>query len=201
MKERACAIVVTGGPGGGKTTLMRELRAADPHARRWLLVPEAAPLLFQAGLSARDKTFQRAVMQLQIALEDICAQAANSDQVLICHRGTLDPLAYWLRSGWDEREFFAMTQTTRAEHFARYAAVIHLQTAALGAEPFYLRYPQAHRPETIEQAAATDQLCARAWSQHPCYVLITNDGRDWESRSRAAHETLLDALDFAREHE
>jgi len=69
-------IVLTGGPGNGKTALMRELRAKDRHARRWLLVPEAAPLLFQAGLDGREKRFQRVVVRLQMALEEVCAEAA-----------------------------------------------------------------------------------------------------------------------------
>jgi primosomal protein N' (replication factor Y) len=43
---------------------MRELRAEDPSARRWLLVPEAAPLLFGAGLNTRQESFQRAVVRL-----------------------------------------------------------------------------------------------------------------------------------------
>jgi hypothetical protein len=49
------------------------------------------------------------VVQLQIALEDACAEAAKPHQVLLCHRGTLDALAYWLRNGWDEGKFFAAT--------------------------------------------------------------------------------------------
>jgi hypothetical protein len=66
-------IVLTGGPCGGKTTLLRELRAADPRGERWLPVPEAAPLLFQAGLDGRRQSFQQAVVKLQIALEESCA--------------------------------------------------------------------------------------------------------------------------------
>lgn len=165
-------IALTGGPGGGKTTFMRELRAEDPRAERWLFVPEAAPLLFQAGLSARHKSFQRAVMRLQTAMEEACAEAATPRQILICHRGTLDPLVYWLRSRWAEEEFF--TETSRADHFRRYAGVIHLQTAAIGADAHYRRWPDAHRPETLEQAAETDRLCAHAWSEHPHYILIDN---------------------------
>lgn len=46
---------------------MRELCAEAPDAWRWLLVPEAAPLLFRAGLDGREKRFQRAVVRLQIA--------------------------------------------------------------------------------------------------------------------------------------
>lgn len=176
---------------------MRELRAEAPHSRRWLLIPEAAPLLFRAGLDGREKRFQRAVVRLQIAMERICAEAASPNQVLLCHRGTLDPLAYWLRNGWDEGEFFAYTETTRDEHFRRYSGVIHLQTAAIGAEEHYRRWPDAHRPETLEQAAETDRLCARAWSGHPRYTLIDNAGRDWPDKARTARDLLHYSLTLA----
>jgi len=183
-------IVLTGGPGGGKTTLMNELRAEDPYAERWLFVPEAAPLLFRSGLNGREKSFQRTVVNLQIAMEEICAEAAKPGQVLLCHRGTLDPLAYWLRNEWNEQEFFAFIGMRREEHFQRYDGVIHLQTAAIGAEAFYKRWPDAHRPETLEQAAETDRLCTHAWAGHPRYTLIGNTFCDWHDKAQAAHELL-----------
>jgi len=184
--------VLTGGPCGGKSTLMRELRAADPHAQRWIMVPEAAPLLFQAGLQGRDKSFQRAVVSLQMALEDACAGAADREQILLCHRGTLDALAYWLRNGWDEEEFYAYTHTRREELFARYESVLHLQTAAIGAETEYRRWPDAHRPETPAQAVEIDHLCARVWGAHPGYVPITNTGRNWPQKAREIYDVLTD---------
>jgi len=183
-------IALTGGPGGGKTTLMRELRAQDPYAHRWLLVPESAPLLFSTGLNGREKPFQRTVVQLQIALEDTIANNASPAQVLLCHRGALDPLAYWLRNGWNEEEFFAFVGMSREDLFRRYCGVIHLQTAAIGAEAHYRRWPDAHRPETLERAAETDRLCARAWSGHERYVFIDNIDRDWSSKTQLAHDAL-----------
>jgi predicted ATPase len=183
-------IALTGGPGGGKTTLLHELRAADPRGERWILVPEAAPLLFQAGLDCRQPSFQRAVARLQTALEETCAEAASPQQMLLCHRGTLDALAYWLRNGWDEGEFFAATGMSREEHYRRYFGVIHLQTTALGAEGCYRRWPDAHRPETIEQAAEIDRLCARAWGGHPRYVEVDNIEKDWLTKACIARDWL-----------
>lgn len=149
MMTRCPRIVLTGGPGGGKSTLTDELCAADPQESRWVPVAEAAPLLFRARLDSHEKRFQLAVVRIQIALEDACALAARpAGQVLVCHRGTLDALAYWLRSGWNEEEFFRLTEMSRDTHFGRYDAVIHLQTAATGAEAEYRRWPDAHRPET-----------------------------------------------------
>ncbi len=187
-------IVLTGGPGGGKTTLMNILRTEDPYSKRWLLVPEVAPLLFQAGLNAREKKFQRAVVRLQIALEDACAEVSTPGQVLVCHRGTLDPLAYWLRAGWLEPDFFTFTKTTYSTHFQRYQGVIHLQTAAIGASAYYRRWPEAHRPETPEAAAETDRLCAWAWRNHPHYALIENIDQDWSAKANAARKVLNDWL-------
>jgi len=187
---RCRCFVLTGGPGGGKSALMAELRAADPRAERWLLVPEAAPLLFQAGLDAREQRFQIAVVRLQVALEAACAEAARPGQVLVCHRGALDALAYWRRNGWPEADFFALTATRPEEYLRRYQGVIHLQTAAIGAEAHYRRVPQAHRPETPAQAAEIDALCAAAWQAHSRYVLIANDRPDWPAKARAARDLL-----------
>jgi AAA domain len=110
--------------------------------------------------------------------------------VLVCHRGALDALAYWRRNGWQEADFFALTATRREEYLRRYEGVIHLQTAAIGAEPHYRRTPEAHRSETLAKAAEIDALCAAAWQAHPRYTLIANDGRDWPVKARAAQDLL-----------
>lgn len=171
---------------------MRELRTEDPYAKHWLFILEAAPLLFQAGLDAREKSFQRAVVTLQIAVEKIASEAVRPGQGLLCHRGTLDALAYWLRNGWDESEFFGYVGMTRDEHYRRYFGVIHLQTAAVGAETNYRRWPDAHRPESAAQAAEIDSFCGQVWRGHPRYVLIDNHLRDWANKARAARDVLGD---------
>jgi predicted ATPase len=183
-------VALTGGPGGGKTTVMRELHAEDPSAHRWRLVPEAAPALFAARLDARHQRFQKAVVRLQMELEERCAATAGPGQQLLCHRGTLDPLAYWLFNGWSEEEFFLFTETSLDEHLNRYDAVIHVQTAAIGAPEHYRRWPDAHRGESLEEAAELDHLCARAWSGHPCRWCVRNDGCDWPSKARAIRQVL-----------
>ncbi len=64
-------------------------------------------------------------------------------------------------------------------HYQRYAAVLHLVTAADGAVAHYKRWPDAHRPETPEQAVQLDRLLQRVWGGHPRYFRIDNEGRDW----------------------
>lgn len=98
-------IVVTGGPGGGKTTALdlfqREL--VDKVAT----VPESATLLFSGGVQRSNdkeivKSTQKAIYQLQTNIEEIFS-LQHPNQTLICDRGTLDGLAYWPNS---ERSFF-----------------------------------------------------------------------------------------------
>jgi len=128
------------------------------------------------------------MVALQMALEDALRRALGDGppRLVLCHRGSLDPLAYWLACGGAEEEFFACTATTRREHYARYDAVIHLVTAAEGALHAYRRYPEAHRGETPEEAIRLDHLLRRVWGGHPRYVLLDNAGRDWKSEAARA---------------
>jgi len=155
---------------------MPELREEDPYAKRWVMVPEAAPLLFQGGLDTRLKSFQVAVVRLQIELETIFSEA-SPEHILICHRGTLDALAYWLRNGWAEADFFARTKMSQEEHFKRYSGVLRLQTTTIRAEQAYRRLPDAHRKEDASEAAEIDCFCSASWGQHPKYSMIENGSR------------------------
>jgi predicted ATPase len=178
-------LVLTGGPGGGKTTFIREL-SADPAWREcFSALPEAISLMRDIGISASEKLFQRVMVHLQMALEEGLKRALEpqGDRFILCHRGSLDPLAYWLNNGWTEEEFFQYTETTLAQHYQRYHAVIHLVTAADGAEYSYQRWPASHRPETLEQAIRIDHLLQHAWGDHPHYYRIDNIGKDWQSKS------------------
>jgi len=190
-------IVLTGGPGGGKTTFLAELRARDPRIQRYILVPEAATLLIQAGHRPGSKEFQLAVVEIQIALESGCALPAKPGQILVCDRSTVDSLAYWLLLGGVEEEFYDRTGLDRENHLNQYSGVIHLRTAALGAPRHYLRLGDGARVETTEEAAEVDALCATVWERHPRYSIVENNGKGWIEKSREVLqrlESILDAL-------
>jgi predicted ATPase len=90
-------IVLTGGPGGGKTT------AADLFSREIgdeiTLVPESATILFAGGFprvaeSDAQRSVQRAIFEVQRSLEDVQSKLFP-ERVLLCDRGTVDGAAYW----------------------------------------------------------------------------------------------------------
>lgn len=189
---RCPLIVLTGGPGGGKTTLIEELSRDAGWRERVAALPEAIWTLRHANISPQDRLFQRAMVYVQMGLEEglQTALAKARPRAILCHRGTLDPLAYWLQRGWSEDEFFVFTQTARETLLGRYAAVIHLVTAADGAAEHYARYPAAHRPETPAQAIELDRLLQHAWQEHPHYYRFDNAGQDWMAKSAAVRQQL-----------
>ena len=127
MRQSPC-IVLTGGPGGGKSTLIGELQKDPVWTDQISALPEAISLVGQIGVSAREQLFQRVMVHLQMGMEDSLDRALGrgNSRTVLCHRGSLDPLAYWLDRGWTEEEFFAYTGTCLEEHYHRYTAVIHM---------------------------------------------------------------------------
>lgn len=167
-----CRIVVTGGPGGGKTT------AADLFRRelgeRVVVVPEAATLLFAGGFPRSDELHARrsaqcAIYHVQRNLEDV-QSARFPDRVLLCDRGTVDGAAYWPD---DPDGFFAAVGSTAQAELDRYDAVIFFETAAAGGHGIEGGNPV--RTETAYEALAIDGRLRELWSRHPRFVLVPHN--------------------------
>lgn len=165
-------IVLTGGPGGGKTT------AADLFRReigeRVVIVPEAATILFQGGFPrSRDpiarRCAQTAIYHVQRHLEDVQA-ALFPGRTLLCDRGTLDGAVYWPGQPHD---YFHAMGTTLAAELARYDAVIFFETAAHGGVSIEGGNPI--RNEGLAEAVRLDAKLHLMWSQHPNFVLVPHN--------------------------
>jgi len=163
-------IVLTGGPGGGKTT------AADLFRReigeKVVVVPETATMLFTGGFprvgepKARAAT-QRAIFHAQVALEDIQG-ALYPGRVLLCDRGTIDGAAFWPVEA--PEGFFDTMETTLEEELGRYDAVIFFESAAVG--DISIEGGNPARTESNEEARQLDIRLRALWSKHPNFHFI-----------------------------
>lgn len=170
--SRPCRIVLTGGPGGGKTT------AADLYRRELgeevVIVPEAATLLFSGGFPRCTnieavRSAQQAIYHVQRNLEDIQLNQ-YPNRVLLCDRGTIDGAAYWPEG---DGSFFEYIGTTIEEELARYDAVIYFETAAVGG--ISIEGGNPIRNENTEQAIALDKKLQNLWSQHSNFTFVPHD--------------------------
>lgn len=160
-------IVVTGGPSGGKTTLIEALQ--KDLAGQISIVPEAASILYRGGFPRRTtaagkKHAQRAICFVQRELEDLITDE-NRVQAIICDRGSLDSIAYWPGA---EDDFFTSLQTNREAEFKRYDWVLHLDTADHNG--FDSNNPI--RIESHKEAIELNNMIKHAWAGHRHRIII-----------------------------
>ena len=159
-------IVLTGGPGAGKTVVSRLL--AERYPGRFVVVAEAATQVYHALQTRWDRLdpagredVQRRIYHLQVEQES-AATAAHPDRVLLLDRGTVDGAAYW-PAGPDA--YWADLGTSAAAELARYDAVLWLETAAaLGI--YDGEASNAVRFEAADAAVASGRALARLWAGH-----------------------------------
>ena len=160
-------IVITGGPGAGKTVITQAIAAAHPE--RYVAVPEAATQVYAALNTRWDKLnlagkhdAQRRMYGLQLEQEARIEQQ-SPDKVLLLDRGTVDGAAYWPEGA---EAFWQDVGSDHAREIARYDAVIMLETcAAIG-----LYDNDASNPCRFEDpsaAIAAGQKLVELWESHP----------------------------------
>lgn len=177
---KAIKIAITGGPSGGKTTLIEALK--KELGPRCAIVSEAASILYRGGFPRYKDTVglvhaQRAIYFTQKELESLISYE-NQVPLLVCDRGSLDAIAYWPLTNSD---FFSSMNTDEETELARYDWIIHLDTASAD---FY-DTTNPIRTESFQEAQALNEKVKIAWSKHPHRIIISQN-RDFISKMMTA---------------
>ena len=189
------SLVITGGPCAGKSTGLSRLRDHLANLGYTVLIcPEAATSLITSGIipgkTVSGALFQELVFEKILTNEAICMKAAKAlrrvKPIIICDRGLMDGLAYTNPEHFENlcKKFNGSATLFRDK---RYRAVMHLRTAALGAEEFYSLGNNDARTETPEEARDLDERTLHAWIGHPHLRVIPN-------KSDGTFDTKIDHL-------
>jgi predicted ATPase len=154
-------VVLTGGPGAGKTAVLEIIRHS--LCEHVVVLPESAGIVFGGGFprsaeAGVRRPAQRAIFFVQRELES--AAESRNPAIVLCDRGTVDGAAYW--PGPDT--LWSSVGVGRLTELARYDAVIHLRTPS--SEQGYDR-ANPLRTETPADAARIDARIGVEWDGHP----------------------------------
>lgn len=181
-------LAITGGPSGGKTTLIEVLK--KEFGTKIKIAPEAASILYKGGFP-RIKNYsgffhaQLAIFATQKHLEDMLCEN-YPDSLIVCDRGSLDSLAYWPDT---EEHFFQTIQSTRQYELARYEWLLHLDTAT------EMDYETTNpiRTESFHEAMLLNEKIKKSWEGHPNRQVITAQN-DFFTKMKKATDIVANIL-------
>lgn len=182
-------VVLTGGPGAGKTAVLEMARRS--LCGHVAILPEAAGIVFGGGFPRLDsvaarRAAQHAIFCVQRQLERLHLEQRDA-AIVLCDRGTLDGVAYW-PGGHDDFEHD--TAMTVDAELSRYQAVIHLRTP--GGDRGY-DHSNPLRTEDPDTAAEIDARIAEAWRNHPNRTII-DATVDFPTKARQALDAIAAQL-------
>jgi len=188
-------IVLSGGPGAGKTALLEMIRQSFcSHVK---VLPEAAGVVFGGGFPREDdlecrRAAQRAIFHVQRELET--AGDSHNPAIVLCDRGTVDGLAYWPGTA---EEFWSSLGTSLAGELGRYAAVIHLRTPA---QEHGYNHQNPLRIESAGAAADIDARIVQAWERHPRRFIVESSADFLDKAARALELLRSELPECCRRH-
>lgn len=175
-------IVLTGGPCAGKTTaLVKIMEYFSSRGFKVFTIPEIPTIFLQAGmdyLTKNEEWFyegEKDTLKTQLAFEDYfsaMAETIDKPVVIVCDRGALDISTYLPPKMWEK--ITGLCNVTNQQLLDRYDAVLHLVSAADGAEQYYNTTTNEVRTEGIDKARMLDRKVVQAWTGHPHLRVINN---------------------------
>ena len=199
-------IVLTGGPCAGKTTaLVRIIEHFSSLGYKVFTIPEVPTLMTQAGMDylTKNEGFfmegEKATLELQLLLEDRFERMAKQCPgpcLIVCDRGAMDISAYMTPQLWEEITQSVSTSTPLLRQ--RYDAVLHLVSAADGAEQYYTTANNAQRNEPKSEeglriARMLDKRVIRAWTGHP-HLRVINNQDDFDRKLNRVLKEIRNVL-------
>lgn len=178
-------IVLTGGPCAGKTTALQRIeKEFTEKGYKVFIIGESATELITAGarpfgtLSIPTYQFQKGILGYQLYKEAMYENFANTlpentKCLLVCDRGALDNKAYIDKDSF--AKILEELDLKEIDLLTRYKMILHLVTAAKGAEEFYTLANNEARSETKEEARRLDDTTLNCWMGHPNLHVIGND--------------------------
>jgi hypothetical protein len=147
--------------------------------------------------------FETALLKLQLQMESSftqCAASTGRPSVLVLDRGLMDPAAYLPTEQW--QAILEKNGFKEEDFLSRYDLVLHLVTAADGAEKFYVyndgtsKGNNSARKETPEQARVLDAKIKECWVHHKNQAIIHN-GRPFKAKIEEATGKVIEMIDGA----
>ena len=200
-------IVLTGGPCAGKTTaLVRVIEHFSSLGYKVFTIPEVPTMFTQAGMDYLTKNAdlfyegEKATLEIQLALEDKfqrMAEACTEPCVIVCDRGAMDISAYMKPEMW-EQITQAVGTSTQELRDQRYDAVLHLVSAADGAEQYYTTSNNASRNEAADEqglaiARMLDKKVIEAWTGHS-HLRVINNHDDFDKKMNRVIKEISSVL-------
>lgn len=127
--------------------------------------------------------FQEDLLLCMIQTEETFFRLARRSErncLVICDRGTMDAKAYMSEESWD-RVLKRNSLNTFELRDNRYDQIVHLVTAANGAEDYYNTEDNPSRSEDLELARIRDQATGEAWQGHP-YLETIDNSTDFDTK-------------------
>jgi CYTH domain-containing protein/predicted ATPase len=202
--EPVYTIVLTGGPCSGKSSSLAYLtEKLSDYGIMVFVIPETATLITNNGIDRRKMDrpkqvtmYEEAILDMQLSFEETYLRAVmqifpERKKVLLLDRGVMDIKAFMPHA--DFKGILKRKGLSEVRLRDRYHAVIHLVTAAEGAERYYTGENNSARIETAEEAILIDRKIRESWLGHPRFRIIDNR-TDFQGKIRRTFSTILQIL-------